>query len=104
MFVDSKYSKVLTVLLIVVIVGIVGLLAFLGYEMYTKYFLEEDTQAFMDDYTNSLGIQPLEENNVTGDFNSLLDVNAVTNASGDGAQETKKFKGFDVVGDRKSVV
>ena len=44
MFVDSKYSKVLTVLLIVVIVGIVGLLAFLGYEMYTKYFLEEDTQ------------------------------------------------------------
>ena len=62
MFVDSKYSKILTVLLVVVIVGIVGLLGFLGYEMYTKYFLEEDTQAYMDDYANSLGIQPLEEN------------------------------------------
>lgn len=98
MFVDSKYSKVLTVLLIVVIVGIVGLLAFLGYEMYTKYFLEEDTQAYMDDYANSLGIQPLEENNVTGDFNSLLDVNAVTNASGDSTGTEKKFKGFGVVG------
>ena len=98
MFVDSKYSKVLTVLLIIVIIGIVGLLAFLGYSMYTKYFLDADTQAFMDEYTNSLGIQPLEGNNITGDFNSLLDVNAVTNASGDGAQETKKFKGFDVVG------
>ena len=92
MFVDSKYSKVLTVLLIIVIIGIVGLLAFLGYSMYTKYFLDADTQAFMDEYTNSLGIQPLEGNNITGDFNSLLDVNAVTNASGDGAQETKKFK------------
>lgn len=98
MFIDSKYSKVLTVLLIIVIIGIVGLLAFLGYSMYTKYFLDADTQAFMDEYTNSLGIQPLEGNNITGDFNALLDVNAVTNASGDVSQETKKFKGFDVVG------
>ena len=98
MFVDSKYSKILTVLLVVVIVGIVGLLGFLGYEMYTKYFLEEDTQAYMDDYANSLGIQPLEENNVTGDFNSLLDVNTVTNASGDSTGTAKQFKGFDVVG------
>lgn len=98
MFVDSKYSKILTVLLVVVIVGIVGLLGFLGYEMYTKYFLEEDTQAYMDDYANSLGIQPLEENNVTGDFNSLLDVNTVTNASGDSTGTAKQFKVFDVVG------
>lgn len=98
MFVDSKYSKILTVLLVVVIVGIVGLLGFLGYEMYTKYFLEEDTQAYMDDYANSLGIQPLEENNVTGDFNSLLDVNTVTNASGDSTGTAKQFKDFDVVG------
>lgn len=98
MFVDSKYSKVLTVLLIIVIVGIVGLLAFLGYQMYTKYFLEEDTQAFIDEYTNSIGIQALEENNITGDFNSLMDVNAATTASGDGAGTVKQFKGFDVVG------
>ena len=97
MFVDSKYSKVLTVLLIVVIIGIVGLLIFLGVEMYYKYFGDNEREAFMDEYTNSLGIQPLEENNVTGDFNSLLDVNAVTNASGDSTGNEKKFKGYDVV-------
>jgi len=60
MFIDSKYSKILTVLLVVVIIGIVGLLGFLGYEMYTKYFLEEDTQAFMEEeFRNNTGIKPL---------------------------------------------
>ena len=98
MFVDSKYSKVLTVLLIIVIIGIVGLLIFLGVEMYYKYFGDNERAAFMDEYTNSLGIQSLEENNATGDFNALMDVNAVTNASGEGSGTAKKFKGFDVVG------
>ena len=99
MFIDSKYSKVLTVLLIIVIVGIVGLLGFLGYEMYTKYFLEEDTQAFMEEeFGNNAGIKPLETNNVVGDFNSLMDVNSVSNTSGNGSTGEKKFKGFDVLG------
>ena len=85
MFIDSKYSKILTVLLVVVIIGIVGLLGFLGYEMYTKYFLEEDTQAFMEEeFGNNTGIKPLETNNVVGDFNSLMDVNSVSNTSGNG--------------------
>lgn len=100
MFIDSKYSKVLTVLLVLVIVVIVGLLGFLGYEMYTKYFLKEDTQAFMEEeYSNNTAIKPLEVNNVTGDFNSLMDVNSVasTNGNGNGTEE-KKFKGFDVLG------
>lgn len=99
MFIDSKYSKILTVLLVVVIIGIVGLLGFLGYEMYTKYFLEEDTQAFMEEeFRNNTGIKPLETNNVVGDFNSLMDVNSVSNTSGNGGTGEKKFKGFDVLG------
>ena len=47
MFVDSKYSKVLTVLLIVVIIGIVGLQIFLADEMYYNYYGENETEAFM---------------------------------------------------------
>ena len=100
MFVDSKYSKVLTVLLILVIIGIVGLLGFLGYQVYNKYFLEESTKEFMEDYTNSLGIQPIEENTVTADFNSLMNVNQVSDSSSSATNgdTTKKFNGFEVVG------
>ena len=96
MFVDSKYSKVLTVLLIVVIIGIVGLLGYLGYELYNKYFLDEDTAKFMDSVYNGNNVTTVDSNALTGDLNDLLNVNSI----GDGTtgDTSKKFKGFDVVG------
>ncbi len=96
MFVDSKYSKVLTVLLIVVIIGIVGLLGFLGYEIYTKYFLDKDTAEFMDTAFNANNITSVDDNGLTGDLNALIDVNSI--GSGTAGDTSKKFKGFDVVG------
>lgn len=98
MFVDSKYSKVLTVLLIVVIIGIVGLLGYLGYSLYTKYFLDEDTAKFMDTAFNANNITSIDTNTASGDLNSLLDVNAITTTTADNGDTSKKFKGFDVVG------
>lgn len=102
MFVDSKYSKLLTVLLIIVIIGIVGLLGFLGYEMYTKYFLEEDTAKYMEENFNTNNVTTVQENVATGDFNELLNfVNqspTETTESTESGNQKKTFKGFEVVG------
>ena len=98
MFLDSKYSKVLTGLLIVVIIGIVGLLGFLGYELYNKYFLDEDTADFMDTAFNSNNVTSVDNNELTGDLNSLLDINSIGTGTGTTGDTSKKFKGFDVVG------
>lgn len=99
MFIDSKYSKLLTVLLIIVIIGIIGLLGFFGYQVFTGYFSDKDKNAFMEDYRNSLGIQAEEDNNnVTGDFNLITDIEQVGTGDGTTNNTVKKYKGFDVLG------
>lgn len=97
MFIDSKYSKVLTVLLIVVIIGIVGLLGFFGYQVLSGLFSDKDKDEFMAEYRNELGIQAEEDNEITsGDLNLITDIAQVENGGTSGTVE--QYKGFNVLG------
>ena len=97
MFIDSKYSKVLTVLLIVVIIGIVGLLGFFGYQVLSGLFSDKDKDEFMAEYRNELGIQAEEDNEITsGDLNLITDIEQVQNGGTSGT--VKQYKGFNVLG------
>lgn len=97
MFIDSKYSKVLTVLLVVVIIGIVGLLGFFGYQVLSGLFSDKDKDEFMAEYRNELGIQAEEDNSITsGDLNLITDIDQVQNGGTSGT--VKQYKGFNVLG------
>ena len=100
MFIDSKYSKVLTVLLIVVIIGIVGLLGFFVYQVLfspSSIFSDKDRDEFMAEYRNELGIQAEEDNEITsGDLNLITDIAQVENGGTSGT--VKQYKGFNVLG------
>ena len=99
MFIDSKYSKLLTILLVIVIIGIVGLLAFFGYQVLTGYFSDKDKDEFMADYRNTLGIQADDNNNnITGDFNLITNIAQVESGDGTTSNTVKKYKGFAVLG------
>ena len=99
MFIDSKYSKLLTILLVIVIIGIVGLLAFFGYQVFTGYFSDKDKDEFMADYRNTLGIQADDNNNnITGDFNLITNIAQVGSGDGTTSNTVKKYKGFAVLG------
>lgn len=97
MFIDSKYSKILTILLIVVIIGIVGLLGIFGYQVFKGYFFDKDKDEFMADYRNELGIQAEEDNEISsGDLNLITDIDQVQNGGTSG--NVKQYKGFNVLG------
>ena len=99
MFIDSKYSKLLTVLLVIVIIGIVGLLGIFGYQVFKGYFSDKDKDEFMADYRNTLGIQADDNNNnITGDFNLITNIAQVESGDGTTSNIVKKYKEFDVLG------
>ena len=62
MFVDSKYSKVLTIILVIVIVAIIILLGFLGFDYIKKYNASKQASDFVEDYQGDITTD--EENNI----------------------------------------
>lgn len=96
MFVDSKYSKVLTALLIIVIVGILGLLGYVLYSYFGKSNLNKSTKDFLDEAYSGT-IDNTVANTLEGDLNVLKNVNSTAVASTQGQQQFK-FKGFDSLG------
>ena len=105
---ESKYSKVLTVILVIVIIAILGLLGFLGYDLYQRYFLENDAEAFVENYEKDIDEdenkeeeEPKEDENPGDVENPIGDINSTgtsSNNNSSSAKDKPKYKGYDVVG------
>lgn len=100
---ESKYSKVLTVILVIIIIAILGLLAFLGYDFYQKYYLENEAEAFVSEFENTVGgeeednkNETTENGNQTDPLEEIEKTNTSTSNNGQAARPT--YKGFGVVG------
>ena len=98
---ESKYSKVLTVILVIVIIAILGLLGFLGYDWYQRYFLEQDAEAFVSDYTQNTNTNSGSGDNTSDTQNAenpINDINRTNTVSSNSSDELPTYKGFSVVG------
>lgn len=97
---NNKYSKVLTVLLVIVIIGIVGLLGFLGYDLYKKFTIDKDSQAFVDNFENKIADNE-DDNTNTQDQNSYIENpydNATVSTGTTSSSKKVTYKGFEVSG------
>ena len=103
MFVDSKYSKVLTIILVIVIVAIVILLGFLAYDYINKFSSTKQASDFVEDYQGNITTSEEDNTNNSQENVALDSTNEVpiTDSSTSGSTGKKKYKGYTVVGTMK---
>lgn len=103
---ESKYSSVLTVILVIVIVAIIILLGFLGYDLVTKYLIEKEASAFVENFTASTNttteddeniVENTTENSLEDSKVDLNDVSASTNTT-TSTTTVPQYNGYDMVG------
>ena len=102
---ESKYSNVLTVLLVIVIIAIIALLGFLGYDFYRKYYINNETEKFLEEYEDIIAEEEKENNETTqessdNDLNELINGVNTTETNKKESSNSKKvtYKGFEVAG------
>lgn len=92
---NSKYSNILTILLVVVIIAIVAIIGFLGFKYYQSNKLKNQSEEFVDSYSNDLNSTDNNGDSNTTDSNIFDGVDGGTSSEGSStAGSEKRFNGM----------